>query len=123
MKKKTQKKNAIGLHIIGEIFTKNQTRLKSCELAKNEISYVIKKFSLKELGSFYYQFPESGFTGVVSLVESHVAIHTWPEFGYLTLDVYLCNYSKDNTKTCKSVFDEISKFFDPIKVTKRLIKR
>lgn len=123
MIKKILKKNAIGLHILGEIFTKDQIKLKSCEVAKNEISYVIKKLSLKELGSFYYQFPGGGFTGIVSLVESHVAIHTWPEFGYLTLDVYLCNYFRDNTKTCKSVFDEISKFFGPTKITKRLIKR
>ncbi len=123
MTKRNTKKNTIGLHIIGDILTNDRIKLKSCEAAKNKISYIIKKFFLTELGNFYYQFPDGGFTGVVSLVESHVAIHTWPEFGYLTLDVYLCNYSRDNTKTCKIVFDEISKFFKPAKITKRLIKR
>ena len=90
---------------------------------KIKISKIIREYRLKELGSFYYQFPKSGFTGVVSLSESHIAIHTWPEFGYLTLDVYLCNYLKDNSDICKKVFKEISKIFKPFKIKKRLITR
>ncbi len=113
-----------GLHILGEITTKEIGRLKSLNQAKKHIGNVIKKHDLHELGSFYYKFPKGGgFTGLVSLVESHISIHTWPELNYLTLDVYLCNYSKDNSDVCKKVFEEISNFFEPVKITKRLIKR
>ena len=34
-----------------------------------------------------------GVTGVVLLAESHVAIHTWPELGNVTLDIYVCNFN------------------------------
>lgn len=112
-----------GLHILGEIYTEDIHTLKSLSETKKNISKIIKEHHLRELGSFYHQFPEGGFTGIISLVESHIAIHTWPEFGYLTLDVYLCNYLKDNSNICKEVFNEISKVFNPRKITKRLVRR
>jgi len=125
MQKLNNKKQVVtGLHILGGIYTKEYKKLNSLKLTKKYISKIIKKFNLHELGSFYYKFPQNGgFTGLVSLVESHIAIHTWPELGYLTLDVYLCNYSKDNSDTCKKVFKEIIKLFKPIKVKKIAIIR
>lgn len=118
------KKPFMGLHILGEIQTKEIKKLKSLSQAKKRIHETIKKYGLHELGSFYYKFPRGGgFTGLISLVESHISIHTWPELGYLTLDVYLCNYRKDNSDTCKKVFTEISKTFNPSRITKRLLRR
>jgi len=118
------KKPFTGLHVLGEITTNEVEKLKSLNQAKKHIRSVIKKYNLHELGSFYYKFPEGGgFTGLVSLVESHISIHTWPELGYLTLDIYLCNYSRDNNLTTKKVFSEIARFFSPVKIIKRAIKR
>ena len=118
------KKPFTGLHVLGEIITNEVEKLKSLNRAKKYIRSIIKKHNLHELGSFYYKFPEGGgFTGLVSLVESHISIHTWPELGYLTLDVYLCNYSRNNSSIAKKVFDEITAFFSPVKTIKRAIKR
>ncbi len=123
-KKLKNKKPITGLHILGEVHTKEIKKLNSLESAKKHTSRIIKKFGLHELGSFYYEFPkENGFTGLISLVESHISIHTWPELCYLTLDVYLCNYSKDNSITCKKVFKEVSRFFKPTKIIKTMIIR
>lgn len=121
--KKAIVKSPKGLHILGEVYTDHESLLKDSEKVKTYVSGVIKKFGLTELGSFYYQFPKSGFTGIISLVESHIAIHTWPEFRYLTLDVFLCNYSRDNSETCKKVFSAISNFFKPKRIIERLIGR
>lgn len=99
-------------------------KLNSLESTKKYISRIVKKFGLYELGFFFYKFPQGeGFTGLISLVESHIAIHTWPELRCLTLDVYLCNYSRDNSVTCKRVFEEIVNFFKPTKVVRRTIMR
>lgn len=119
-----KKKPFTGLHILGEIKTSEIKKLQSLTQTKKHIRSVIRKYNLHELGSFYYKFPKGGgFTYLVSLVESHISIHTWPELKYLTLDVYLCNYSQDNSATTRNVFNDIAAFFKPLKITKREIKR
>ncbi len=120
---KKDKKPFIGLHILGEIKTKEVEKLKSLNRAKKHLHQVIKAHNFHKLGSFYCQFPGGGFTGVISLAESHISIHTWPELKYLTLDVYICNYSKDNSRFTREVFKQIATFFNPIKVNQRSIKR
>ena len=49
------------------------------------------------VGDRFHQFEPQGVTGTVLLAESHLAIHTWPEIGFVTVDVYVCNYTTDNT--------------------------
>ena len=38
----------------------------------------------------FHTFPGGGVTGVVTLSESHLAIHTWPEDAYAAIDVFMC---------------------------------
>lgn len=119
-----KKKPFTGLHILGEITTKEVENLKSLTQTRKYIRNVIRKHNLHELGSFYYKFPKGGgFTGLVSLVESHISIHTWPELKYVTLDVYLCNYPQDNSATTRNVFNDIAMFFKPVKIAKRAVRR
>jgi len=123
VKEMLNKKYASGSHFLGKIYTSNSQKLLFSKKAPKVISKAIEESGFKELGSFYHEFPQGGFTGVVVLSESHVAIHTWPEFNYLTMDVYVCNYTKDNTAGCEKLFDQISKFFEPKRVIKKKLLR
>jgi S-adenosylmethionine decarboxylase proenzyme len=40
-------------------------------------------------------FPVHGVTGVAIIAESHVAVHTWPEYGYAAVDIFTCNLDAD----------------------------
>lgn len=42
------------------------------------------------LSRHHHAFEPQGVTAVVVLAESHVSIHTWPEWGGATLDAYTC---------------------------------
>src|SRR3982751_1716170 len=64
-----------------------------------------------------------GFTGRFVLAESHLAIHTWPERQGLTLDVYVCNYSADNSAKARGLFDTIVGYFQPGEVARQEIER
>ncbi|MEO3691559.1 adenosylmethionine decarboxylase [Roseateles paludis] len=55
---------------------------------------------------------QSGVTGVVLLAESHVAVHTWPELGAVTLDVYVCNFGADNSAKARRLMDQLLQRFD-----------
>ena len=44
----------------------------------------------------FHVFPApGGITGFVMLTESHLAIHTWPEHGVVTLNLYCCRPRPD----------------------------
>ena len=45
---------------------------------------------LTTMDATFHQFEGSGFTGTVVLAESHLACHTFPEFGSICLNVFCC---------------------------------
>ena len=49
--------------------------------------------TLKDIQVYYYN-PE-GVTGVAVLAESHITIHTWPEYNYAAVDVFVCGDDAD----------------------------
>jgi len=65
----------------------------------------------------------SGITGVVLLAESHLAIHTWPELGGVTLDVYVCNYGADNSDKARRLMDALVTAFAPAEVLHQALHR
>ncbi len=65
----------------------------------------------------------SGITGVVLLAESHLAIHTWPELGGVTLDVYVCNYGADNSAKAQGLMEALLAAFEPSDVLRQAMQR
>jgi S-adenosylmethionine decarboxylase proenzyme len=115
-----------GLHIIADLYGCNFSffESKSQKQIKNTFSKIISDNNLHELGNFYYFFSgKDSFTAVVSLAESHLTIHTWPEDGYVSLDVFVCNYSYNQNKNAENVFEDILKIFLPIKIKTQYIRR
>jgi len=55
----------------------------------------------------------SGITGALLLAESHLAVHTWPERRGVTLDVYVCNFTEDNSGKAQGLFDALMVAFRP----------
>ena len=54
-------------------------------------SSVIADLGLGVVGSVWHKFPgEGGVTGLISLTESHLACHTYPEYGTATFNLYCC---------------------------------
>ena len=43
--------------------------------------------------SVFHHFSPHGVSGVVVIAESHLAIHTWPEYGYAAVDLFTCGDS------------------------------
>jgi S-adenosylmethionine decarboxylase proenzyme len=43
----------------------------------------------------FHKFSPHGVSGVVVIAESHVTIHTWPEYGYAAVDIFTCGETID----------------------------
>jgi S-adenosylmethionine decarboxylase proenzyme len=69
---------------------------------------------LQAVGDLFHRFPApGGVTGVVLLAESHLAVHTWPEMAAVTLDIYVCNLSDDNSARAAALLATLEAAFAP----------
>ncbi|MDE2021651.1 MAG: adenosylmethionine decarboxylase [Patescibacteria group bacterium] len=118
-----KQKSVIGLHILGEVYTKEISTLSNFSSVRDTIVESVAKAGLSQVGTAEHVFPEGGFTFVILLAESHLSIHTWPELGYLNMDVFVCNVSKDNSVAARNLFDSVAELFRPYEVVKREVIR
>lgn len=112
----TRHRLATGLHLIGDLYgCRCDARLMlDAEYLENFCKQQVASAGLTTVGSLFHSFGEDGgVTGVVVLAESHLSIHTWPESGYVTLDVYVCNYTANNRPKAQKLFDAIKVAFNP----------
>ncbi|WP_027015675.1 polyamine aminopropyltransferase [Comamonas composti] len=70
-----------------------------------------------------YQGEPGGVTGTVLLAESHLAIHTWPETGNVTIDVYVCNFSADNSGRARALMEGVIAAYAPERVVRQHLMR
>ena len=70
-----------------------------------------------------YEGQPGGVTGTILLAESHLAIHTWPETGSVTIDVYVCNFSEDNSGKAKALMEGVIAAYAPGRVVRQHLMR
>ncbi|HID42896.1 MAG TPA: S-adenosylmethionine decarboxylase [Archaeoglobaceae archaeon] len=98
----------VGRHIIAELYGVSEKLISNEATVRQILEEVTEKAELEKVGSVYKQFNPHGVTGIVLIAESHVSIHTWPEFGLVNLDVFTCGDISKAEKAFK-LFLEIFK--------------
>ena len=98
-----------GLHLIGDLTgcRCDPQLLLDGERFRAKCLEMVAAAGLTTMDASFHTFEGGGFTGTVVLAESHLAIHTWPERQGLTLDVYVCNYSADNSAKARKLFEQM----------------
>ncbi|MEH6459771.1 adenosylmethionine decarboxylase [Chitinimonas sp. JJ19] len=108
-----------GLHLTADLYDCQQPSLLIDEAALQQLCLSqVELVGLKAVSACWHQFPASaagpgGITGVVLLAESHLALHTWPERGGVTLDVYVCNFGADNSDKAQALLAALLAAFAP----------
>ena len=81
----------LGKHVIIDIYDAPQRALLEETHFETLLTKAVLDAGAKILTKCFHSFGEdSGFTGVICLMESHVSIHTWPEHKYAAVDVFMC---------------------------------
>jgi S-adenosylmethionine decarboxylase len=114
---------AVGLHILSELYECKEILTYKKQELSSKISQIIRRCHLTEIGSHYHEFEGGGITAIVALAESHIALHTWPEISYATLEVFVCNYTQDNTGAAHEVHDAIVQLLAPERLESRALER
>ncbi len=109
----------MSVHIIADFFGVEPELIKRAKKVKSLVDPVLKKASLTVLGSKYHQFKPFGVSCVYLLAESHVSLHTWPEIGYVALDIFTCG----ERRNAFVAFELLKRAFRPKSVKERVIER
>lgn len=68
---------------------------------------------------YIHKFDPQGMTGVVVLSESHIAFHTWPEYGYVACDIFTCG----ETTLPEKALEVLINYFQPQAVNAQVLAR
>jgi len=91
----------VGRHIIAELYGVPEDLISTESTVKKIIEEVVKEAELTCVGSVYKQFNPHGVTGIVLIAESHVSVHTWPEYNLVNLDIFTCGDVRKAEKAFK----------------------
>lgn len=114
-----------GIHLLGEWYgcPADMPEMLRAEPLRAACIEAVESAGLTIVGDRFHQFEPQGVTGAVILAESHLAIHTWPEMGAVTIDVYVCNFTTDNTEKAHRVFRTLQARFRPTRSSFQAIHR
>ncbi|QAS54701.1 S-adenosylmethionine decarboxylase proenzyme [Halobacillus litoralis] len=99
--------DTMGRHVIAELWDCNESKL-------NDMSYIEQVFvdaalkagaEVREVA--FHKFAPHGVSGVVIISESHLTIHSFPEHGYASIDVYTCGDRIDPNVAAQYIVDAL----------------
>lgn len=80
-----------GKHMILDIWSQDPKLLSYEKWIKEICLAAATKAGATILNLQFHKFGENmGVTGTVILAESHISVHSWPETGYIAIDVFMC---------------------------------
>ena len=81
---------SMGKHLLLEVYDVDFEAINDVESLQKVMIRGIERAKMTILNVFSHCFVPQGCTVVISLAESHVSCHTWPENGCIAIDVYTC---------------------------------
>ncbi len=86
---------SLGHHILVEFSNCNAQVLNDAAVVEKTMTEAAKLAGATVINSTFHHFSPWGISGVVVIQESHLAIHTWPEYRYAAVDLFTCGESVD----------------------------
>lgn len=87
--------SSLGRHILVEYYGCNPDILNDVVRIEEAMVNAAEAANATVINSTFHYFSPFGTSGVVVIVESHLAIHTWPEYGYAAVDLFTCGDTID----------------------------
>jgi S-adenosylmethionine decarboxylase len=80
-----------GSHLLADFYGVDAAQTRSCDAIDALLRAPPEAAGATILHSHFHSFGDAmGVTGVLLLAESHISIHTWPEFGFAAADIFMC---------------------------------
>jgi S-adenosylmethionine decarboxylase proenzyme len=87
--------NALGRHLLVEFYNCDAAVLDDVDRVESIMNQAAVACGATIVQSTFHRFEPYGVSGVVVIAESHLAVHTWPEYRFASVDLYTCGDSCD----------------------------
>jgi S-adenosylmethionine decarboxylase len=82
--------NALGSHLLVDLKDCGSDILKNLLEVRDLMVSAAKHAGATIVDDSFHEFNPFGISGMVIIAESHMSIHTWPEYGYAAVDIFTC---------------------------------
>ncbi|WP_340102578.1 adenosylmethionine decarboxylase [Rhodohalobacter sp. 8-1] len=86
---------ALGRQILVEFYDCKESTINDVEYIESSLIKATEASNATIISHNFHKFSPYGVSGVVVIAESHVAIHTWPEYNYAAVDIFTCGDTID----------------------------
>ena len=83
----------LGSHLLLELKDCNSELLNDLSYIRQAMIESAQDVGATIVGESFHHFSPQGVTGILAIAESHISIHTWPEYGYAAADIFSCGTS------------------------------
>ena len=83
----------LGSHLLLELKDCNPELLNDLSFVRRAMIKTARDVGATIVGESFHHFSPQGVTGILAIAESHISIHTWPEYGYAAADIFSCGTS------------------------------
>jgi len=99
----------VGKHVFGNLYDITEELLKDKKFLEELVLKAVKeaKMNLVEIKSWEFGGKKGGVSVIALVTESHIALHTWNEYKYATVDVYTCGEDSDPEKAFELIVKEL----------------
>ena len=88
----------LGRHLVVEYARCSKALLDDERLIEQHLVEAVRQSGATIVRSVFHRYAPQGVSGVVVIAESHISIHTWPEYGYAAVDFFTCGQVVDPYK-------------------------
>ncbi|RLF05813.1 MAG: adenosylmethionine decarboxylase [Thermoprotei archaeon] len=85
----------LGRHVVAELYDCDPRALDDVKVVETALIEAARATNSAIINYYVHRFKPYGVSGYVLIAESHISIHTWPEYGYAAVDVFTCGEHTD----------------------------
>jgi len=99
---------ALGRHLLLELKNCDKEALDNLDFLRESLNEAAVRCGATVVGEAFHHFSPQGVSGVVNIAESHISVHTWPEYGYAAVDVFTCGEDVEPEKAIDVIMQRLS---------------
>ena len=99
--------NALGTHLLLDLKECKPELLDDIDFIEEAMICAANEAGATIVGKNFHKFKPLGVTGIIAIAESHLCIHTWPEYGYAAVDIFTCGEGFRPQKAAELLIEQL----------------